>query len=596
MVVSEEIIVRIREAINIVEIVSEYMVLKKLGNNFKGLCPFHSEKTPSFIVSPQKQIYHCFGCGEGGDVFSFLMKIDNISFMDAVEKLSKRANINISHKLSFQNDKSLRERKTQYDLYEKAMDFYSDFLLHDEESVLAREYLKNRGISSQIINKFKIGYASKRGDVLLKIFLNKGFSADLLKKTGLISFSEKKKKFSDFFWNRIIFPVLDAQGRVVAFGGRVLDKGLPKYINSSESVIFNKRKILYGLNFSSSKIRESKQVLILEGYIDVLTGYQYGLENVVATLGTALTKEHINILQRYAEEVVIVFDSDEAGISAALRGINQLIDSNLKIKIVSLPQGMDPDNFLREKGKEVFDNFLKNSLSFIDYQFKIVSKNVNFSEVEGKIHIVNKILPMIAQIKNEIERREEVRKLAERLSLAEETILLELSKIKKGSKSKIEEIFSPGYKEEKDPLLERDILQILLTEPAYIKQVKEKIHVNDFTGEVTSQLIKHVFKSESEGKEVSFHRVMDYFNDERINQIITRMILSEAKMRANKSEILEKLLENMCRWKITKKRNELEKEIKAMLSGEKEKDLTKLREYNDLTKQLKGSQRQISVS
>lgn len=595
MVVSEEIIVRIREANDIVEIISEYMVLKKLGNNFKGLCPFHSEKTPSFIVSPQKQIYHCFGCGEGGDVFSFLMKIDNISFVDAVEKLSKRANINIPHKLSLHNDKSLRERKTLYDLYEKAMNFYSDFLLHEEESVLAHKYLKSRGISSQIINKFKIGYASKRGDVLLKKFLNKGFSVDLLKKAGLISFSEKKKKFSDFFWNRIIFPVFDAQGRIVAFGGRVLDSGLPKYINSSESMIFNKRKILYGLNFTSSRIRESKKVLILEGYIDVLTGYQYGLESVVATLGTALTKEHINILQRYAEEVVIVFDSDNAGISAALRGINQLIDSNLKIKIVSLPQGMDPDNFLRKKGKEAFDNFLKNSLSFIDYQFKIASKDVDFSEVEGKIRVVNKILPMIVQIKNEVEKREEVRKLAERLSLAEETLLLELSKINKSNKFKTKEGFLSDYKEEKDPLIERDILQILLTEPVYIKQVKEKICVNDFTGEITSQLIKYVFKLASEGKEVSFHRVMDYFGDERINQIITRMILNEARMRGNKSEILEKLLENMCRCKITKKRNELEKEIKAMLSGEKEKDLNKLREYNDLTKQLKGSQRELRV-
>ncbi|MCK5534438.1 DNA primase, partial [bacterium] len=551
---------------------------------------------PSFVVSPQKQIYHCFGCGAGGDVFSFLTKIDNISFIDVLEKLSKKANIDIPHNLSFQSEKSTQERKALYDLHEKAMDFYNNFLLQEEESVLARKYLQTRGICSTIINKFKIGYASKRGDVLLKKFLNKGFSLDLLKKSGLICFSEKKRKFLDFFWNRIVFPICDSQGRIVAFGGRVLDSSLPKYINSSETMIYNKRKILYGLNFASAKIRELKQVLILEGYIDMLTSYQYGLENVVATLGTALTKEHISILQRYTEEVVIVYDSDKAGISAALRGIEQLVDSGLRIKIVTLPQGMDPDSCLRKKGKKIFDDFLKNGLSFIDYQFKIVSNNMDFSKVENKIYIANNILPMIARIRNEIERREEIRKFAEKMSLPEESLLSELNKIKKGNKIKVKkEAFFLDNKEKKEPLIEMDLLHILLTEPVYIQRVKKKICVDDFTGEVTSRLIKYVFESEEEGREVSFHRVMDYFHDEKINQIVTQMILNEAIMSENKNDILEKLLENMCRCKITKRRNKLEKEIKAMLNGEKKKDLTKLREYNDLTRQLKGSQQQLHI-
>lgn len=602
MAISEEIITRIREANDIVEVVSGYVSLKKSGRNFKGLCPFHSEKTPSFMVSPEKQIYHCFGCGVGGNVFNFLTKIDNITFVEAIKKLGERASINVFEGFSSYPDERAEERKALYNLYERVMNFYHDSLLQNKESIGAREYLGKRGITPHIIDKFKIGYASKRGDALLKEFLGKNYSLDLLKKSGLISFSEKRKRFLDFFWNRIIFPIFDSQGRIVAFGGRVIDGSLPKYINSSESAIYNKRKVLYGLNFASAKIRDLKQVLVLEGYIDVLTTHQYGMENAVATLGTALTSEHINILKRYTEQVVIVYDSDTAGVSAALRGVEQLIDSGLKIKVIALPQGLDPDDLFRKKGREVFNNLLENSLSFIDYQFKVAASSVDTSKIDGKIYIVGKVLPMLARIKNEIEQREEIRKLAEKLSLAEEALLSELNKIKRGNKSEStlsekKDIFSLGHKEQKEPLAEKELLQIILSEPFYLKRVKESICADDFTGEITSQLVRCVFKLDEEGKKITFHRVMDYFQDERINQIISQMILGKDKICENKDSALEKLVGNIKRCKIAKRREGLEKEINAMLSGEKEKDWTKLQEYNDLTRQLKGSHvQQVHIS
>jgi DNA primase len=327
MAVSNEFIEEVRSRNDIVAVAGEYINLKKSGRNYNALCPFHNEKTPSFMVSPEKQIFHCFGCQKGGNVFTFIMQLENLSFMEAVEKLAKRVGLVIpAVARSREAAEKNKERENLYAANELAAKYYEYCLKELTESKTAQSYLRQRKLSAEIIKKFRIGYAPQSGDKFLKAALSKGLRPEVLQKAGLLNYNGNR--YYDYFRGRVIYPITDAKGKVVAFGARTLDESKqPKYLNSAETPLFSKSKILYGLNLASGAIRKTGQVLLLEGYMDVIACHQFGLESSIASMGVALTPEQVELVKRYCSKIIIIYDSDQAGVAATLRGLDLLVDS-----------------------------------------------------------------------------------------------------------------------------------------------------------------------------------------------------------------------------------------------------------------------------
>ncbi len=353
--VDDNIIEEIKSRLDIIDVISDYAELKKAGSNFKALCPFHSEKTPSFTVSPQKQIFHCFGCGAGGDIFGFIMRYENVPFPEALETLAKRAGVELKQSYS---RKPKKENETIFKINEDATNFFTAQIEKHKE---VRSYFKKRGISDETIREFRLGYAPPSYESLLKHLKQKGYSESSMERAGLIKYSEKGKPY-DMFRGRIIFPISDISGKIIAFGGRVLDSKkdtkAPKYINSPETPIFKKSYTLYGLNLASRVIREKNYTIIAEGYTDVIVCHQYGFRHAVAPLGTALTEGHLKKIRSYAKQLLLIFDADEAGLIAARRSLRLIYKNGLEAKVATLPEGTDPDSFLTDKGAEKFQTIL----------------------------------------------------------------------------------------------------------------------------------------------------------------------------------------------------------------------------------------------
>jgi DNA primase len=406
----------IKSRIDIVEFIADYVHLKKSGQNYKGLCPFHTEKTASFMVSPSKQIFHCFGCGTGGDVVSFIMKHDNLSFGEALRYLAKKAGIEIK---DFAYDKNVSEKREKiFHINEEAMKFFTNNL---KSSPTALSYLKKRGLDDESIRKFCIGYATEQRDDLYK-YMQEIISHDfLLVNTGLVI--ADGKNYRDVFRKRIIFPICNLKSDVVAFGGRVMDDSLPKYINSPETDVFKKSEMLFAINLSKDEIRKKDYAVIVEGYLDAIICHQYGFRNTVAPLGTALTARHIQKLKLLTKKAILVFDSDEAGIAAARRSLTILCANDFKAKVVFLPEGEDPDSFLRKKGDLPFKKMLSNAMSAIEFL-------LNTSRGD-KIDTVKEALGMIASTNDLILADEMLGELADRSKIHETVLRSELEKIKK---------------------------------------------------------------------------------------------------------------------------------------------------------------------
>ena len=350
MQISEEILEKIKSQNDIVDVISERVRLKKAGRNFTGLCPFHNEKTPSFSVSQEKQIYKCFGCGEAGNVISFVMKDKNLPFIEAVKYLANRANIPL--KLgNGEQSQSNRKKELLYKVNVEAAKFFFSNLMNNQN---AKEYFLNRGIKEETIKKFGLGYANDSWNSLMFYLRKKGINDGLLEEAGLISVNKEKGRKYDRFRNRVMFPVFDYQGKVIGFGGRVLDDSKPKYLNSPETLVFQKGTNLYGLNFALKHNMSERYFVIVEGYMDLISLHQYGITNVVASLGTALTINQARLLKRYADKVVISYDADLAGQMATLRGLEILRTAGFDVRVLSIPQGKDPDEYVRSNGREAF--------------------------------------------------------------------------------------------------------------------------------------------------------------------------------------------------------------------------------------------------
>jgi DNA primase len=408
----------IRSRLDIVELVGEYVPLTRAGRNMKARCPFHQERSPSFIVSPERQTFHCFGCGEGGDAFSFVMKSESLSFMEAAEKLALRAGVKI------EADREMgpadKERIKIREANEFAAHHYAEQLKKDPSAEPARQYVANRKLSKASVEGFLIGYAPRNGN-LVPAAMKKGFSEEILMKAGLAA-KRADGTLRDYFFDRLMFPIRDVKGAFVGFGGRTLGEGEPKYLNTAETPVFSKSKVLYGLYEGLAETRKARKSHLMEGYMDVIASHQYGLKTACAPLGTALTPEHALLIKRYADAVAIVFDADNAGQNAAVRGAETALESGLATRVASVPEGKDPDEFLHAKGLEAFKLALDAAVDLVSFKTELLIKRAGEMTPEAKSAIAKDVMSTIVRCPDEILKDEWVRRLASRLGLNEDSL------------------------------------------------------------------------------------------------------------------------------------------------------------------------------
>ncbi|PNU20150.1 DNA primase [Geothermobacter hydrogeniphilus] len=428
--IPEEIVERVRDRVDIVELVARYVALKRSGVNNFGLCPFHSEKSPSFNVNSARQIFHCFGCGEGGNAITFLMKIEGLGFKDAVRRLAGEAGIEIAEeRLSPEQEAARRENEKLRRLNEVACGFYQQMLLQKSVGGAAQQYLNTRGYGQKMAQAFQLGYAPDRWDALLTHLREKGLDIDPARRLGLVRPGKQGRGDYDLFRGRLIFPIFDHYGQVVAFGGRILSGGGAKYINSPESPIYHKSRVLYGLYRAKEAMRRSDMAIVVEGYFDVLAMHRAGITQAVATCGTALTLDHARLLKRYAQKLVLLFDQDQAGQTAALRAMEVALPEGLEVQIVNLAPGEDPDSFLAGAGREAFDNCLARARPVLEWYMDRLL--VAGSGVSEQARGVDEILQRIGLLPGEIERSLYLKQLAGRTGLAEDLLQRKLGELQR---------------------------------------------------------------------------------------------------------------------------------------------------------------------
>jgi len=414
MFYSEDIIEEVRTRNDIIDVISSYVNLKKKGSNYMGLCPFHSEKSPSFSVSGTKQIYHCFGCGVSGNIFTFIMEYENYTFVEAVKFLADRSGIKLPEaKMSEEEKRKLSIKANIMEINKIAATYYYCQLQDKKIGQIAHKYLKDRNLSEETIKSFGLGYARQNGG-LYRYIKDKGYSDDILREAGLFTYDEKRGVL-DKFWNRVIYPIMDINGKVIGFGGRVMGDGKPKYLNSPETKVFDKSRNLFGMNFA--RISKRKEIIICEGYMDVIALHQAGFDNAVASLGTAFTGLQANLLKRYTDNVLLTYDSDEAGVKAALRAIPILKEAGLTTKVVDMKPYKDPDEFIKALGSEEFEKRIEKATNSFFYETDIVKKNYDLSDPEQKTKFYNELAKMMLVFDEELERNNYTEAIAKRYNI-----------------------------------------------------------------------------------------------------------------------------------------------------------------------------------
>ena len=523
---SDETIDEVRQTNDIVDIISQYVHLKRSGRNFFGLCPFHNEKSPSFSVSPDKQIFHCFGCGVGGNVFTFVTKMEGINFIEAVQMLAERSNIQLPT-LEGKGDSAKELLKSKvYKVNEFAANYYHQNL-YKPESKIAQEYIKKRKLTNETLKSFQIGFSGKF-DELYQELKKQGFEEPEMIESGLVNRSDKGQ-YIDRYRNRLMFPICDIRGRVIAFGGRVLDNTKPKYINSPENIVYSKGRNLFGLNVA--KKGDMKQILIVEGYMDVISLHQRGITNVVAPLGTALTQQQGWLLRRSAEKIILSFDSDEAGLTAKIRALDILQDMGCDIRILQMEGAKDPDEYIIQYGNARFKNLVEKALSVIEFKVKVLKKNLNLDNINDKIKFLNEIAKLIAKVENTIEREVYIEKIAKEYDISKEAIYAEVNKLTyasaKGEKTleKIRLVSSHKKTEEQEEISqsikkrENTVISILLGGDINIFQViKQNIKVEDFKDRINQEIAQKLYEEFEKGNS-NINSIIDILKDEEQNHI-----------------------------------------------------------------------------
>lgn len=541
---SDEVIEEVRVANDIVEVISNYVTLKRKGNNFFGLCPFHREKTPSFSVSADRQIYHCFGCGEGGNVIRFIMKLENIAFKEALELLAERAKIELpSYDVRdigmSQDELKIRENKKNqmYNINKEAGRFFYNNI---EKSPIAIKYINRRNLNPKTIAKFGIGF-SPNDNSLYKYLLNLGFKEEDIIATGLAGKTENGILY-DKFKDRLMFPIFDIRDRVIAFGGRSLEndeimkeRHIPKYINSPENLIYSKGKHLYGLNIVKKNNEKMKRILVVEGYMDVISPYQYGITNIVASLGTALTSSQGILLRRYAEEIVFSYDSDVAGQSAIMRGLEIMQSLGITAKVLQMEGAKDPDEYVIKYGPERFEKLIDNSISLVEFKINLLKKDYNLEDTTDKIKFLTKMAEILSKVENNIERDIYVDKLSKEIGVGKEAIIAEIEKFLFKDKSNIKNWQEPKLiienkkKENNNSLynIEKMIIYLLSEKNIDVyKLLKENIKPEYIQNEIRKELIKKLYEEYENGDITNIDITNICKTDEEFNEI-TEVLMTE---------------------------------------------------------------------
>lgn len=529
---SNSFIELVRDQTDIIDLISEYVLLTPKGRYYSGLCPFHQEKTPSFTVTPDKKIFYCFGCGTGGDVFSFLMKKEGISFPEALNKLAIRANIQLSGHKGFAEKKQLTELKTKiYDLNRTAAGFFYVCLTRTKDGKNALDYLFKRGIKNEIIRHFGLGYAPNSWSTLYDYLINKGFEEQLIEKAGLIISKKNKNGYYDRFRNRIMYPIFDLKGRVCGFGGRALGEEQPKYFNSPETPVFSKSKILYGLNLAREEIKKKGSIILMEGYMDVLTAHQAGCNTAVASLGTALTSQQCRLLLSLAPEIIFIYDSDQAGVRAALKGIETLREFNLTLKVCSLPHGTDPDDYIREYGGDQFLALVDQAIPFYDFQIQTILQNNNLNLQGEKIRAIKSVLPVLLSIKDINLRDEYIKKVVDLFDIPEENLRLQLKQSARtfppggrgnfsqnshtNKKQPSQQVLDAPYKMLSAPLkAQRGLLKLIINKKGSADYIRSELELEHFVSNEYRGIFNKFFLLKEQSGEVEIDKLFDLLTEE----------------------------------------------------------------------------------
>jgi DNA primase len=582
MPIPESIIDQVLERTDIVSVISRYVPLKKTGRNYKAPCPFHHEKTPSFVVSQDKQIYHCFGCGAGGNVFSFLMKHDNMQFPEAVEFLADQAG------LALPRDSRRQAQDAASDALYKANDMACQFF----QANLARnraavDYLGSRGIGDEAIKRFRIGCAPDAWEGLLNFARAKGVAVDILEKAGLAISNERGGHY-DRFRNRITFPISDIKDRVLGFGARVMDASLPKYLNSPETPIYSKGRNLYGLNASREFIKKQGHALIVEGYLDFLVPYQAGVQNIIATLGTALTIDQIKLIKRFTTTVVTIYDPDEAGETASLRSLDLFISEDVNVYIAELPAGFDPDSYIRKFGADEFKQVVKSAKNLFDYKFEKLAKRFNAGTTHGKASIVGEMLPTLAKIQNAVSKSELIKKLAQKLSVDEDAVKTELGKVKREYAERKVAI-TPVAVKKGAAKAEMVVLAVLLEGKNFVERAKHALPIDDIRSSAVRDIISHIMALHKENKEISPARLMNIMGANPEAAAMISEASSILEMLTDKDKALEDCIARIKEDTVKDRLQSLQQAITMAHSRNDEEKLKALMtEYNALVKTHKA--------
>ena len=559
---SDELIEEIRTNNDIVDVISKYVTLKRSGRNFFGLCPFHKEKSPSFAVSPDKQIFHCFGCGVGGNVIHFISKIEGLDFKDTLELLANRANIELPTLENSEDDKTARLKSKVYEINKIAAEFYHENL-YKPTSKMAQEYIKKRKLDNRTLKAFLIGYAGNFNELYL-LLKQKGFTEEEMLASSLVKRTDNGG-YMDSFRKRLMFPIQDVRERVIAFGGRVLDDSKPKYINSPENIVYSKGRNLFGLNVA--KKHDTKRIIIVEGYMDAISLYQRGITNVVASLGTAMTESQGRLLRRHSEQVILGYDADGAGQAAILRGMEILQNLGCDIRVLQIEGAKDPDEYVLKYGPERFQRCVDNSISLVEFKVKVLLKELNIENTNDKIKFLNEIAKILSKITNQIEREIYVDKIAREYKISKEAIYAEINKLiykdNQGSKKLEKKVITMELKEESktnisESTLKKEKLVIYLLINEYSKsyeKIAKLITLNDIQDETNRQILKKMYEEFQKGN-INTNQIVDWFQDENIISRITEIMAEDFEI-TDVNKAIDDLINVYEKQKLVNRRNEI---------------------------------------
>jgi DNA primase len=535
--IPDHIIDEIRDRTDIVKVISDHVVLKKSGKNFKGLCPFHSEKTSSFSVSPDKRIYHCFGCGVGGNVFKFLMEIRSISFPEALKALAERTGIPLPRNSSnHSTDSGHKEREFLRKLNEAATRYFQSLLKNPEGGLSARKYLTSRHFEAETLERYRIGWAAPTWKGLLTHVQQKSsITQEQLLKSGLIIKKEDSSTVYDRFRGRVIFPIKDLHSNIIGFGGRAInDEDQPKYLNSPETLLYQKSETLFGMDQAKQAIRKENQVILVEGYFDQMRAVQHGVEYVVATCGTALTAKQANMLRNHAETAILIFDSDSAGRSAAEKGFNILVEHGMNVKIVILPYGQDPDSFIQGQGAESFLEKIHNAKPYMDSYIDTLVQQSPGQTPADKVKMANQILPLLAKIQNTVERSAWLEKFTSKTNIDDRTFLKELSKALTHNQPRIAET-----KSDLAPLLnlEKHLVQLILSDKETAKAVLLEVDPEDFSDPVLKKIAQTCRQKIDNDEDLKIDQLLGQTEDPKTRNVLSRLGVESVEFESPKRTI-----------------------------------------------------------